>query len=169
MPAAPLSRVEPLTSAHDTSQFDCGEDELSRWLTDHALASQLSDGVRVWVVHRAGHVVGYYALTSAAVIKAEAPPRTGRGLGNYPIPVILLARLAVDRSEQGAGLGKALFKDALRKAAAAAEIVGSRALLIHAIDERARAFYQQFDVEESPTDPLHLFLLMKDIRAILRP
>lgn len=169
MPDAPFSTVEALTAGHDTSRFDCGEDDLTRWLTDYALTSQLSDGVRVWVVHRANRVVGYYGLTSASVIKAEAPARTGRGLGNYPIPVILLARLAVDRTEQGSGLGKALFKDALKKAAAAAEIVGSRALLIHAIDERARAFYAQFDVEESPTDPLHLFLLMKDIRAILRP
>jgi len=111
--------------------------------------------------------VGYYRLAVGAVEHADAPSRVGKGLARHPIPVMLLARLAIDRSEQGKGLGKGLLKDALLRTDRAAEIAGIRALLVHAKDEEARAWYARFDLEPSPTDPYHLFLLMKDLRALL--
>lgn len=109
-------------------------------------------------------MVGYYALAAGSVEPAQAPERVKKGLARHPIPVILLARLAVDRREHGNGLGKALLKDALIRAAGAATAIGARAVLVHAKDEEARTFYEHFDFEPSPTDPLHLFLLMKDLQ-----
>ena len=111
-------------------------------------------------------MVGYYALTAGSVEREESPERVKKGLARHPIPVILLARLAVDRREQGKGLGAALLKDALIRAAGAADEIGARAVLVHAKDDEARAFYEHFDFEPSPIDPLHLFLLMKDLKRI---
>jgi GNAT superfamily N-acetyltransferase len=112
-------------------------------------------------------VVGYYALAAGSVEPEQAPERIKKGLARHPVPVILLARLAVDRHEQGKGLGAALLKDALIRAAAAADEIGVRAVLVHAKDEDARAFYERFDFEPSPTDPLHLYLLMKDLKKTI--
>lgn len=109
-------------------------------------------------------MVGYYALAAGSVEHEQTPERVTKGLAKHPILVILLARLAVDRREWGRGLGAALLKDALIRAAAAAEEIGVRAVLVHAKDDDARAFYERFEFEPSPTDPLHLFLLMKDIK-----
>ncbi|RLT28015.1 MAG: GNAT family N-acetyltransferase [Chloroflexi bacterium] len=164
-----MSAVELLTADHDLSEFDCGTEVFDTWLRDHALQSQRSDGVKVRVLHRAGRVVAYYALTFGSVGRESAPPRAGKGLGDYGgIPVIILARLAVDQREQGAGLGRYLVRDALLRSAAAAEIGGVRALLIHAYEEKVKTFYAKSGIkEESPTDPLHLFLLMKDLRAMI--
>lgn len=161
-----LEGPEPLTSSHDLETFDCGRDSITIWLRDYALTSQRGESARVYVVHREGRVVGYYALAAANVLRTDAPGRVGRGLPDQPIPVILLARLGVDISEQGTGLGQALVKDALLRTAAAADQIGARALLVHALDEEVIPFYEQWDFERSPTDPLHLFLLMKDLRAI---
>ena len=113
-------------------------------------------------------MVGYYALAVASVEPESVPERVKRGLARHAIPVILHARLAVDLAEQRKGLGAALLKDALRRAVAAAEEIGARAVLVHAKDEEARVFYEKFDFESSPTDPLHLFLLMKDLRTAVR-
>ncbi len=165
---AQLSGPEPLTAAHDVSNFDCGKQELTEWVRRYALQSHQAGAARVYVLHRTGRVVGYYALAAASVEPAEAPDRVKKGLARHPIPVILLARLAVDVSEQGQGLGAALLKDALRRTASAADEIGARAILVHAKDDEAQAFYRHFDFEPSPTDPLHLFLLMKDLRVILR-
>ncbi len=112
-------------------------------------------------------MVGYYALAAASVERAQAPARVSKGLDRHPIPVILLTRLAVDRTQQGKGLGAALLKDALHRSVSASAEIGARAVLVHAKDEEARAFYEHFDVEPSPTDSLHLFLLMKDVRALV--
>ena len=161
----PPAGPERLSSDHDTSSFDCGRPELSEWLRRFALQSQGARSAATYVVHRDGVVVGYYSLAAASVERAAAPERVGKGLGRHPIPVILLARLGVDVREQGAGLGRALLKDALLRALAASEEIGARAVLVHALDHEARAFYERFDFEASPTDPLHLFLLMKDLRA----
>jgi len=164
----PISDVEPLGAGHDVSDFDCGTPAFNDWLREHALNSQRSDGVRVYVLHRAGRVVAYYALTFGSVEKSKAPDRIGRGLGEYGgIPVIILARLAVDRSEQGRNLGSALFRDALLRAARASEIGGLRALLIHVYEDSVRPFYAKYNLQESPTDRMHLFLLMKDLRAMI--
>jgi GNAT superfamily N-acetyltransferase len=165
---AQLSGPEPLTAAHDVKNFDCGKQELTEWLRRYALQSHQAGAARVYVVHRTGRVAGYYALAAGSVEPEEAPERVKKGLARHPIPVILLARLAVDISERRQGLGAALLKDALRRITSAADEIGARAVLVHAKDDEAKAFYRHFDFEPSPTDPLHLFLLMKDLRAILR-
>lgn len=164
----PISGIEVLTSDHNVGDFSCGTPDFDDWLRNHALQSQRSDGVRVYVLHRDGRVVAYYALTFGSVAKSAAPSRIGRGIAEYGIPVIILARLAVDEDEKHHGLGTALLRDALLRAEQAAEIGGLRALLIHVYDDAVKPFYEQFDIfEESPTDRLHLFLLMKDLRKEL--
>jgi len=161
--------VEKLGPDHDTGGFDCGKEALDQFLQRFALAGQQSNSAQTYVVCRTGRsVVGYYSLAVGAVERAAAPPRVAQGLARHPIPVMLLARLAADRSMQGRGLGKALLKDALLRTAQAADIAGIRALLVHAKDDEARAWYERFDFESGPTDPYHLFLLMKDLKALLR-
>jgi len=163
-----LSQVEKLTAAHSIDGFDCGKEPLDRFLKRFALTNQKSGSAQTYVVCRGdGRVVGYYSLCVGAVEHADAPERVGKGLARHPIPVMLLARLAIDRSEQGRGLGKALLKDALLRTAQAADIASIRALLVHAKDDEARAWYASFDFEPSPTDAYHLFLLLKDLRALL--
>jgi GNAT superfamily N-acetyltransferase len=164
--SAPLSTVEPLASSHDLRDFDCGAHaSLSDWLKRFAWVNQQSETSRTYVVHRAGRVVAYYSIATGSVRREDAPARIAKGLAHHPLPVILLTRLAVDQAEQGAGLGKALLKDALIRIAAAADIVSARAVLVHAIDAEAAAFYRRFGFEPSPTNDLHLMLLMKDLRA----
>lgn len=119
-------------------------------------------------MHRAGRVVGYYSLSSGSVRKEESPARIAKGLAKHPIGIILLAHLAVDRSEQGAGLGKTLLVDALSRALSAADAIGARAILVHAIDDEAAVSYKKFGFEPSPLDPKQLLLLMKDLRATLK-
>ncbi|MGH9197184.1 MAG: GNAT family N-acetyltransferase, partial [Acidimicrobiia bacterium] len=110
----------------------------------------------------------YYALAAASVEPGDVPARVSKGLSRQPIPVILLARLAIHRDEQGKGLGAALLKDSLIRALSAADQIGARAVLVHAKDDEARTFYEHFDFEASPTDPFHLSLLMKDLRRAIR-
>jgi GNAT superfamily N-acetyltransferase len=167
-PKPPLSKIQPLSETHDVSGFNCGGHEsLNEWLRRFALASQRNESARTYVVHRNGLVVGYYSISAGSVSVEESPTRIAKGLARHPIPVILLARLAVDRSERGTGMGKALLKDALVRIAQAADVVGARAVLVHAIDERARSFYQHFGFEPSPVHELQLMLLMKDLRKAL--
>jgi len=168
--ALPLSLVEALTGSHRVSEFDCGQHvSLSLWLQRHALQSQSSDSARTYVVHRGGRVAAYYAIAAGSVARSDATLRAAQGQPNYPIPVALLGRLAVDQREQGTGLGRALLKDALIRIEGAANILGIRAVLVHAIDPAAAAFYQRFDFDPCPGDDLHLMLLMKDLRKNLRP
>lgn len=140
---------------------------LNDWLKRFALTNQRNESARTYVVHRNGQVVGYYSISAGSVSVEEAPERIAKGLAKHPIPVILLARLAVDNEEKGAGLGKALLKEALTRIAQAADIVGARAVLVHAIDEEARGFYEHFGFEPSPVHDLQLMLLMKDLRKAL--
>jgi GNAT superfamily N-acetyltransferase len=164
----PLSDVEPIDSQHRVEDFECGVPELTDWLRRFALASHRGDSARVYVVHRDHRVVGYYALATGAVVKDEAPERIGRGLANHPVPVILLARLAVDQTEQRRGIGRLLLRDALLKVAEAADLVGARALLVNAKSTEARDWYQGLvEFDSSPVDPLQLMLLMKDLRRAL--
>lgn len=166
-PPAALSAVHKL-SAHDiTESFNCGQEELDRFLKKFALPNQAANAAQTYVTCRADRVVGYYSLAVGSVHREEAPKRTLKGLARHPVPVMILARLAVDRSEQGSGIGKALLKDALLRTVQAADIAGIRALVVHAKDENARRWYEQFDFEPSPTDPLHLFLLLKDLKKII--
>lgn len=156
-----------LTKSHEIASFDCGKAPLNDFLIKYALQNQASGGARTYVMTRESRVIGYYSLTPASVSLEDAPGRVTKGLGRYPVPVILMARFAVDQSEQGKGLGKGLLRDALRRALQGADAIGGRAFLVHAKDEEARAFYQKFGMEPSPTNPLHLFLLFKDVRQSL--
>lgn len=163
----PLSAVELLTSEHDLSQFDCGRHaSLTDWLKRMARMNQSSGDTRTYVVHRHLSVVGYYSLAPGSISRKEATARA-RKSAPEPIPIVLLARLAVDQREQGLGLGSALLKDALQRAYAGAEIIGGRAILVHAIDAAAAAFYRKFGFESCPGLETHLMLLMKDLRATL--
>lgn len=112
-------------------------------------------------------VIGYYALAVGSVEQQHAPERVKKGLGKHSIPIMLLARLAVDLRWQKQGVGAALLKDATLRTLQASDIAGIRALVVHAKDESARMFYERFDFLPSPSDPLHLFVLLKDIRKIL--
>ena len=165
-------RVEPLCRDHETAAFDCGSEAQTTWLRHHALQAHQSDTAKVYVVCRAGarRVVGSYALAAGSVAHDRVPPRIVKGLGRYPIPIILLTRLGVEVEEQGRGLGSGLVLDALLQIASIADRVGVRALLIHAETPEAAAFYRRIDpgFEPSPTDPLHLILLLKDLRGALR-
>lgn len=160
--------VEKLSISHDVADFDCGQEALNRFIQRFALASQSAGSARTYVVcGESGRVVGYYSLAVGAVDHSDASARVVRGLARHPVPVMLLARLAIDREEHGRRLGTALLKDALLRTVQAAEIAGIRALLVHAKDDKARQWYQRFDFEPSPSDPFHLFLLLKDIRALV--
>lgn len=165
----PLSKVELISDFHDPSSFDCGGHEsLNDWLQRFALTNRKNESARTYVVHRGQLVVGYYSISTGSVSVEEAPTRISKGLARHPIPVILLARLAVDQKEKGTGLGKALLKDALLRITQAADIVGARAVLVHAIDEPAKQFYLHFGFEPSPIHELQLMLLMKDLRKVLQ-
>jgi GNAT superfamily N-acetyltransferase len=157
-------KIEKLRSNHEIEGFDCGKEALNRFLIRHALANQRAESAQTYVVAQDRIVVGYYSLTAGAVTHEEATERVKRGQARHPIPIILLARLAVDKALQGQGIGPALLKDALLRAASAADTIGARSLLVHAKDAKAKAFYEHFGFEPSPTDPLHLFLIMKDLR-----
>jgi GNAT superfamily N-acetyltransferase len=164
--------VEPLLSAHTVAGFDCGSRAQSDWLIEHAMQAHRSGLSRVYVVRDVTdgdeRVVGYYALAAGSVAPAEAPRPLMQSAGRYHQPVVILARLGVDRGAQGAGLGRALVVDALRRIAAAADVIGVRAVLIHCESEAARDFYLRLaKFESSPTDPMHLLLLMKDLRRAL--
>lgn len=163
-----LSAVEPLTERHICGAFDCGKHpSLTVWLKRYALESQKAKSARTFVVHRANAVVAYYSLCAASIGRSEASGRAAKGQPARPIPAILLARLAIDQSEQGKGLGKALLKDALSRSLNASHEIGARVILVHAIDQEARNFYRKFGFEPSPVNDLHLMLLMKDLEKSL--
>lgn len=162
------SRPRPIHEDDDSSQFDSGEPSLDEYLRRRALPNHGEGASRCFVTCRQGRIVGYYALAAASIQHRDLSGRYRRNMPD-PVPVILLSRLAVDRKEQGSGLGTSLLRDAVARSVAAAEIVGVRALLVHALHEQARSFYLKFDFEPSPTDSFHLLLLIKDARAALGP
>ena len=155
---------EPLGERHEVDSFDCRVRSLNEYLKERALPDQRAEKSRTYVVSRGDRVVGYFSLAAAAVEPETATDRAAKGQGRQMIPAILLARLGVDRRDQGQGLGQALLIEALRRAANAAETIGARVVLVDAFDDSARRFYLRYGFEPSPTDPLHLMLLMKDIR-----
>lgn len=163
-----LSPVEKLKIEHDTESFDCGREELNRFLKKFALASQQSNSAQTYVATRGRVVVGYYSLAVGAAERQIAPERVGKGLARHFVPVMVLARLAVDVREQGQGIGKGLLKDALMRTVQAADIAGIRALFVAAKDDEAKAFYEHFNFDPSPADPYQLFLVMKDLKRLLR-
>lgn len=157
-------RIEKLDRSHAVDAFDCGEPALTRFLTRFALSSQQSNAAATYVGLADDQVIGFYSLVVGEVQYEGAPERLTKGLAQHPVPLMLLARLAVDQAWQGRGIGAGLLKDAMLRTLQAADIAGIRALAVHAKDEGARAFYQHFDFIDSPSDPLHLFLLIKDLR-----
>lgn len=159
--------IEKLAAAHNVDAFDCGSQELNRFLQKFAFANQQANTSQTYIALHEGAIVGYYSLAVGSVTYAEAPLRVIKGQAKHPVPVMILARLAVAQQWQKQGIGRGLLKDALRRTAQAADIAGIRALLVHAKNERARSWYEQFDFEPSSTDELHLFLLLKDIKKIL--
>jgi GNAT superfamily N-acetyltransferase len=168
MPEQPLEPPATLEKTHITTDFTSGADELDEWLEDYAWVNHRSGNARVFVATRDNRVVGYYALATTGVEKAEAPNQITKGGVPNQIPCLLLARLAVDASEQNRKVGKGLLVDAIRRAVRVSEDVGVRALLIHARNEQARSFYEHHgEFVQSPTDPLHLFLHLKHARALM--
>lgn len=163
--ADPL-RLEKLRSDHVVAGFDCGQEELNRFLTRYALVNQLAGAAQTYLAISGEEVVGYYSLAVGEVAYDGAPDRLTKGLARHPVPIMLLARLAVRSSSQGLGIGAGLLKDAMLRTLQAADIAGIRALAVHAKDENARRFYQHFGFIASPTDPLHLYLLIKDIKRM---
>jgi GNAT superfamily N-acetyltransferase len=160
--------IDKLSRERDASAFDCANATLNEWLRKFALTNQPADSARTYVALDDNVVAGYYALTTGSVHRHESPQRIAKGLANHPSGVVLLARLAVDRTQQGKGLGKALLFDALARIEEAADIVGVRAVLVHAIEDAARRFYLHFGFEESPVDRYRLLLLLKDLRKARR-
>jgi GNAT superfamily N-acetyltransferase len=156
-----------LTKDHDRNSFDCGVSSLNDYLKKYALQNQKKHVARTYVATRGERIVGYYSLAFGSVSLEEAPQSVKSGLPRHPIPVILLARLAVDSTELGSDLGAALLKDALLRTIQAAEIAGLRAMLVHAKDDSAKRFYEKFGFEPSPIDDYHLFLRLPDILASL--
>ena len=159
--------VEKLRPDHPIETFDCGREELNRYLLRYAWTNQQAGAAQTYVGLADDTVVGYYTLAVGHVTREEAPGRLTKGLARHPVPIMLLARLAIDRRWQGQGVGKALLKDAMERTLQAADIAGIRAFAVHAKDAQARAFYEKFDFIPSPTDPMHLFVLLKDVRRMV--
>ena len=163
---------EPLEQQHRLDDFQSEEPALDEWLRRHARQAHASGSARVYVtttVEDPDTVAGYFALAAASVAPADASERALKGQPfGRPVPAILLARLARDVRHKGSGLGPSLLQDALLRCSQAAETIGARVLLVHANHERAKAFYRKYGFDGSPTDPLHLLMLMKDVRAYVK-
>lgn len=160
-------RVEKLRLDHQIEGFDCGKEELNRYLLRYAWQNQQAGAAQTYVGFVGDAVIGYHTLAFGQVSREEAPERLTKGLARHPVPIMLLARLAVDRRWHGQGVGKALLKDAMQRTLHAADIAGIRAFAVHAKDDEARRVYEKFDFIPSPTDPMHLFLLLNDVWRII--
>lgn len=159
-----LSTPQPLDANHRLEEFDCGKPALTDWLPHHARQAQGSGSARTFVVCDGDRVAGYFSLTVGQIDTLEAPERIRRGMGQYPIPLVILARLAVDLDYQGQGIGFSMLQDAIRRTIAIADQAGIRALLTHPIDESAEAFYRRFGFVSTPAHERQLILLLKDAR-----
>ena len=172
MSAKPQSElfIEKRCKDHDLAASDSGNASLTNWLHKFAWTNQQSDSAKTYVVCRGTHVAGYYSLSTGSIHKHESPERIAEGPANHHIGVVLLAGLAglaVDRREHGQGIGKAILEDTLRRVEGAADIVAVRAVLVHAIDDAVRRFYEHFNLEPSPIDAFQRMLLLKDVRISL--
>jgi GNAT superfamily N-acetyltransferase len=157
-------RIEKLDRTHAVEPFTCGQPELDRFLIRHALSAQRSNSSQTYVAVAGKEVIGFYTIVAGEVHHASAPERVVKGMPRHPIPLLVLARLAVHSSAQGRAIGAGLLLDALGRTLQVADVVGIRALAVHAKDDRAVAFYSHFGFAPSPTDPRHLFMIIKDIR-----
>jgi GNAT superfamily N-acetyltransferase len=163
-----LSRPEPLGVEHQLEGFDCGKPALDDWLLRHARQAQGSGSAKTFVAAEGARVAGYFSLTVGQVDTLDAPERIRKGMGQYPVPVVILARLAVSRQDQGRGMGFGLLQDAIRRTMLIAEQAGIRAMLTHPIDEEAAKFYTRFGFIASPLREQQLLLLLKDARRWVR-
>jgi GNAT superfamily N-acetyltransferase len=162
-----LLTIEKLARHHEVDGFDCGEAALNRFLLQFALPNQQANASQTYVGLADGVVIGFYTLVFSEVTYEDAPDRLKKGLARHPIPLMLLARLAVSQDCQGRKIGSGLLKDAICRTLQAADIAGVRALATHAKNDAARAFYEHFGFITSPTDPLHLFVLTKDLKGMV--
>jgi GNAT superfamily N-acetyltransferase len=165
-----FSDPERLRSDHSLGGFDCGEGSLNLWLERHARPAQGAGSAQTFVITDAeqeGRVVGYHAIAAASIEHVDATDRAKKGMPKHPIPALLLARLAVDTTVRGRGLGAFLLRDAMLRAVSASEDLGIRILLAHALNAKARDFYIRFGFEESPTDALNMQIIIKDIKAAI--
>ncbi len=162
MPDKLWQKPELLTPDHVLTGFSCGKPELDEWLVKRAVANQARGATTTHVVVKDGRVIGFYSLSSAVVAHRDARGKDRRNMPD-PIPAVMLARMAVDEKHRGQGLGAALLGAAITTTVAAAGAIGIACLLVHAKDEEARAFYQHFGFDPSPTDPMHLILRLVDI------
>jgi len=159
-------RTEKLRRDHPIDGFTCGREELDRFLIRFAFANQQAGASQTYLGLHHSEVIGFYSLVVGEVAYGDAPARLTKGLARHPVPIMLLARLAVSAAWRGRHIGGGLLKDAMRRTLQAAEIAGIRAFAVHAKDADARRFYEHFGFVASPTDPLHLYLLIKDIRRV---
>ena len=157
-------RIEKLRRDHPVEGFSCGREALDRFLIRYALASQLANASQTYLGLQGTEIIGFYSLVVGEVAYGDAPGRLTKGLAHHPVPIMLLGRLAVGTDWQRRGVGAGLLKDAMRRTLRAADIGGIRAFAVHAKDEPARRFYEHFGFLSSPTDPRHMFLLIKDLR-----
>ena len=162
----PLSAPQPLAAHHDILSFSCGMDSLDQWLKRRALKNQTTGASRTFVVCEDQRVLAYYALASSAVISTEVSSRFRRNMPE-PIPVVVLGRLAIDQSLQGQGFGRALVQDAGRRVIQAADAIGIRGMLVHALSPEAKAFYERIGFEPSSLDPMTLMTTLADLKASL--
>jgi len=162
-----LSEVVPLDASNDLAAFRCGKAEFDDWLRCYAMVNQQIGGSRTFVTCEGSAVRGFYSLAVSSIEFEHASRKIQRGLGRYPVSVILVARLAVDERVQGQRVGESLLIDVLGRCLAVSEEAGVRAVLVHAMDDDARGFYERYDFERSPTNPYHLALLIQDIEAAL--
>lgn len=153
-----------LQAVHRLDTFDCGKPALNEWLTRHARQAQGSGSAKTFVTAEQDHVGGYFSLTVGQVDTLDTPERIRKGMGQYPVPVVILARLAVSRQAQSRGIGIGLLQDAIRRTLLIAEQAGIRAMLTHPMDEDAARFYKRFGFEASPLRQDQLLLLLKDTR-----
>ena len=163
-------RINPpqkLSSEHDLSQFRCGEPTLDDWLRRRAFQNEESGASRTYVACVGKRVLAYYALAVGAVAHAEAPGRIQRNMPD-PVPVMVIGRLAVDQTAQGQAIGAALLRDAILRTLQAAEIAGIRAILVHAISERAKRFYEKWGFTASPVEPMTLMITVAEAQNALQ-
>ncbi len=156
-----------LQSEHCVDRFDCGNEELNRYLKKFAYYNNQNRSSRTFVTFHKKEVVGYYTLTIGSVSRRETPQRVSKGLAKHPIPVFILARLAVTKKYHRQSIGQSLLKNALLRILGVADAIGGRAILVHAKNDQVKKFYKSFGFESSPIDQFHLFLLLKDIKKTL--
>ena len=159
-------RIEKLRRDHAVENFDCGKSALNRFLVQFAFQNQQANASQTCVAARGEEVVGYHTLVFGQVAFEDAPERLKKGVARHPAPLMVLARLAVSATMQGQKLGAGLLKDAMLRTLQAADVAGLRALAVHAKDAEAEQFYRHFNFEPSPSDPMHMLVVLKDLLTV---